>query len=93
MMREILPNTRPRLAAQARLQWDPMLGKQVLLAPERVLVLNATAEAILALCDGQRSISGITAELGTRYRCVVDEQVLAFLARLAEKRLLEFEDA
>lgn len=92
MAREISPNARPRLAVQAQLQWDPVRGKQVLLAPERVLVLNATAEAILTLCDGQRSIAVITAELGTRYRCVVDEQILAFLARLDEKRLLEFED-
>ncbi len=92
MMREIPLNARPRLATQARLQWDPMREKQVLLAPEGVLVLNATAAAILTLCDGQRSVSAITTELGTRYNHVVDQEILTFLNRLRDKRLMEFED-
>ena len=46
-MAEVRQTSRPRLGAHARLQWDPVREKQVLLAPERVLVLNETAAAIL----------------------------------------------
>ena len=91
-MHEIPLNARPRLATRARLQWDPLREKQVLLAPEGVLVLNATAAAILALCDGQRRVSAIAAELGTRYNRVVDQEILTFLNRLRDKRLMEFKD-
>ena len=91
-MREVIMSTRPQLAAQARLQWDPVRQKQVLLAPEGVLVLNVTASAILALTDGQRSVSYIVAELSTQYNHIVDQDALSFLNRLASKRLLEFDD-
>ena len=91
-MREVTMSTRPRLAAQARLQWDTVRQKQVLLAPEGVLVLNVTASAILALSDGRRSVSDIVAELSTQYDRAVDQDVLTFLNRLASKRLLEFDD-
>jgi pyrroloquinoline quinone biosynthesis protein D len=91
-MREVIMSTQPRLAAQTRLQWDPVRQKQVLLAPEGVLVLNVTASAILALTDGQRSVSDIVAELSTQYNHIVDQDALSFLNRLASKRLLEFDD-
>jgi pyrroloquinoline quinone biosynthesis protein D len=89
-MYEVTMSTRPRLAAHARLQWDSVREKQVVLTPEGVLVLNPTASAILALCDGQRSVSEIAAELSAQYNRAVDADVLVFLNRLASKRLLEF---
>ncbi len=92
MMREIRMTSRPRLAGRARLQWDPVREKQVLLAPEAVLVLNVTASAVLALCDGQRSVSDITADLSAQYNRVVDQEILTFLNRLLQKRLIEFDD-
>lgn len=91
-MSEVSMNACPRLTAQVRMQWDPAREKHVLLIPEGVLVLNATAAAILALCDGRRSVSAIAAELGARYDRVVDQEVLAFLDRLASKRLVDFDD-
>jgi len=91
-MGEVRMTTCPRLAVQARMQWDPAREKPVLLIPEGVLVLNATAAAILTLCDGQRSVSAIAAELGAQYDRVVDQEVLAFLKRLASKRLVDFDD-
>jgi coenzyme PQQ biosynthesis protein PqqD len=91
MTREISLNARPRLTTQARLQWDPTRKQQALLAPEGVLMLNATASDILTLCDGQRSVSVIITELGTRYNRVVDQEILTFLNRLIDKRLVEFE--
>ena len=86
---ELTPISRPRISARARLEYDAVREKHVLLFPEGLLVLNETASAILALCDGQRSITDIAAELGARYNRRVDEDVLVLLGRLARKRLIE----
>ena len=81
---------RPRLVPYARLQWDPVREKHILLAPEGGLVLNETGGAILALCDGRRSVADIAAELGARYNRTVDQDVMTFLNRLASKGLVAF---
>jgi pyrroloquinoline quinone biosynthesis protein D len=91
-MREVTLTVRPQLKTQARLQWDSVREKQVLLTPEGVLVLNPTAAAILALCDGQHSVSAIIADLSSQYNRVVDQEVLTFLKRLLEKRLIEYDN-
>jgi pyrroloquinoline quinone biosynthesis protein D len=91
-MREVTLSARPRLSVQARLQWDSVREKQVLLMPEGVLVLNPTAAAILTLCDGQRSVATIIADLSTRYNRVVDQEVLTFLNRLIQRRMMECDD-
>ena len=91
-MREVTLTARPRLKTQVRLHWDPVREKQVLLTPEGVLVFNATAAAILASCDGQRSVSAIIAELGTLYNRVADQEVLTFLNRLVQKKVIECDD-
>lgn len=80
---------RPRLARQARLEWDPVREKQVLLAPEGVLVLNQTGANILGLCDGERTVVDIVQELRGRYDRVSGDEVQDFLSRLVAKRLLE----
>jgi pyrroloquinoline quinone biosynthesis protein D len=85
------PGARPRLAPGARLQWDSVRQRHVLLRPEGLLVVNATGAAILMLCDGERSVASIAAELGTRYGQAVTEEIeaiVAFLDRLASKRLV-----
>jgi pyrroloquinoline quinone biosynthesis protein D len=82
-------NARPRLRAHLRLQWDPVRAKQVLLGPEKVVVLNETAAAILARCNGQRTVSDIAAELGAQYQQTVDADVLNLLNRLGDKGLIE----
>ncbi len=91
-MREPTWTARPRLSVQARLQWDAVREQQVLLLPEGVLVLNATAAAILALCDGQRSVSTIAADLSAQYHRVVEQEVVTFLNRLIERRVIECDD-
>ncbi len=92
MMPDVSSTARPRLSTRARAQWDPVREKQVLLAPEGVLVLNETGAAILALCDGARSVEDIAAELSARYNRPVAQDVLTFLQRLASKRLVDFDD-
>jgi pyrroloquinoline quinone biosynthesis protein D len=83
---------RPHLARQARLEWDPVRERQVLLAPEGVLVLNQTGAIILGLCDGERTVGEIVDELRGRYRRVAGDEVGDFLARLASRRLVELQD-
>src|SRR5947209_5700763 len=50
---------RPRLAAKARLRFDKRESKHILLYPERGLLLNDTAAAILQACDGSRTLDEI----------------------------------
>ncbi len=83
---------RPRLAPHVRLTYDPARERHVLLAPEAVSVLNGTGAAVLALCDGKRTVARIVAELNERYDRVADDEVRYFLARLAARRCLEVDD-
>ncbi len=62
----------------------------MLLFPEGVLVLNDTAAAVLALCDGEKTLSEIAAVLGERFGGAdVTTDVLNLLDRLAAKGLVE----
>ena len=90
--REMTLTARPRLSTHIRLQWDSVREKQVVLMPEGVLVLNATAAAIVALCDGQRCVSDIIATLNEQYNQTVDLDILAFLERLTKKKVLDITD-
>ena len=71
---------RPRLAPHVRLTFDPSRERHVLLTPEKVTVLNDTGAAIVGLCDGQRTVTEIVAELRGRYDRVDDDAVRSFLA-------------
>ena len=84
---------RPRLARHVRLRFDPARGRHVLLTPEAVTVLNGTGAAVLELCDGQRTVTEIVAELRGRYASVDDDEVRRFVDRLAARRCLEIGDS
>jgi len=58
---------RPRLVDGARLQYDEVREEHLLLVPEGAVRLNATAAAVLELCDGERSADDIAAALSERY--------------------------
>lgn len=88
----VLSTNRPRLVRRTRLQWDSVREKHVLLAPEGVLMLNQTGATILGLCDGERTVADIVAELQGQYERVEEDEVLDFLARLIGKRWLEVRD-
>jgi pyrroloquinoline quinone biosynthesis protein D len=80
---------RPVLAPHVRLTFDAARERHVLLTPEAVSVLNGTGAAILRLCDGQRTVAEIVAELRNRYDRVVDDEVRTFLDRLVARRCVE----
>ncbi|BAS26995.1 pyrroloquinoline quinone biosynthesis peptide chaperone PqqD [Limnochorda pilosa] len=76
----------PRLARGVRLRWDPGRGRHLLLLPERVVVLNETAGAILELCDGERPVSDVVREMEARYGARgIESDVLEFLERMNEE--------
>jgi pyrroloquinoline quinone biosynthesis protein D len=88
----ISPETRPRLAAKARVRWDRKGERHMLLYPERGLVLNATAADVVRLCTGDVTVADIVDQLATKYapqpREAVEREVVGFLTRLAERGLL-----
>lgn len=49
----------PKLAAKARLKFDKVREKHLLLLPEKVVVLNETAASILILCDGKQTVKAL----------------------------------
>lgn len=63
----IAGDARPRLAPGVRMQEDKVRGQWVLQAPERMVVPDETALAVLRLLDGERSIDAIVAELAGVY--------------------------
>ncbi|MDR7284294.1 pyrroloquinoline quinone biosynthesis protein D [Pseudomonas corrugata] len=75
--RELLPSLRQGF----RLQWEPRQNCHVLLYPEGMIKLNASAGQILGLVDGQRSVAAIIEQLAANFPGVpgIDEDVLTFL--------------
>lgn len=83
----------PKLARRARLRWDAVDARWMLLYPERGLVLNTTAAEVAKLCDGTRSADEIVAVFAGKVASaageIVEKDVRAFLAALADRGLLE----
>ena len=86
---------RPRLAARARLKFDPIAKQEMLLFPEAALALNETGAAILRLCDGARSVHEIVAQLSQRYGNInadhdaLTREVIEFLNTIRARGLLQ----
>jgi pyrroloquinoline quinone biosynthesis protein D len=83
-------STKPRLRKGVRLTFDRTRDTHVLLFPEGVLVPNATAAAVLALCDGESTVEEIATKLGERYQGVRPQDVTDVLARLESRRVVEW---
>jgi pyrroloquinoline quinone biosynthesis protein D len=78
------------------LQTDRATGKPVALFPEGMLQLNPTGAAILDLCDGQRSLTEITAALAEKFKAppgVLDADVAEYLNRLRHRGLVRWDEA
>ena len=79
----------PRIAAKARLQWDDVRKRHVLLYPEGLVILNPTGAEVLGLCDGVRSLAAIVATLEQRYGATgLEPDVCTLLDGLAAKGLV-----
>ncbi len=89
---DIEPQARPRLPKGVKLKRDEVRGRWTLLAPERIFEIDATAATVLKLCDGERDLAAIVAELAKRYTApaaLIEKDVVAMLADLKAKRVLE----
>ncbi|MGW1373224.1 pyrroloquinoline quinone biosynthesis peptide chaperone PqqD [Streptomyces sp. NPDC002446] len=76
----------PALAPGVHLRHDRVRDTDLLLLPERVVVLEGGAGAVLRLCDGRRDVADIVAELSRRYPgAPVAVEVPEFLGRIREE--------
>jgi pyrroloquinoline quinone biosynthesis protein D len=84
---------RPRLAARARLKFDPIAKQEMLLFPEAALALNETGAAIVRLCDGARSIDEIVEQLSKNFanvdREALTREVMDFVDTIRARGLLQ----
>ncbi|HWZ60375.1 MAG TPA: pyrroloquinoline quinone biosynthesis peptide chaperone PqqD [Gemmatimonadaceae bacterium] len=83
---------KPVLWRLARVDFDPVRNKPVLLYPEGAMLLNDTGAEILSLCDGQRTIADIAATLGAKYGADVTADVTTYLSALADRELVRYAD-
>jgi len=72
---------------------DPVTGDPVLLFPEGLLVLNATAHEIVRRCDGQTSIAEMIRQLTDEFDAgeeTVRNDILENLTQLRHRNLILF---
>jgi pyrroloquinoline quinone biosynthesis protein D len=81
-------DTVPRLWRLARLEYDPVRRRHVLLYPEGAVLLNDTGAAILELCDGVRTVDQIVGILSERYHADVTTDVTEYLSQMANRELV-----
>jgi pyrroloquinoline quinone biosynthesis protein D len=84
--------SRPVLPRHVRLQRDEARQRWVIQAPERILLPDATAVAILELVDGKRTVGVIADRLAELYhapREIIATDVVAMLQDLADQGYLE----
>jgi pyrroloquinoline quinone biosynthesis protein D len=86
--RLLTPDSVPRLWRVARLDFDPVRQRHVLLYPEGAVLLNDTGAAILSLCDGNHTVKEIASILGERYQADVSADVTDYLAQMADRELV-----
>jgi pyrroloquinoline quinone biosynthesis protein D len=79
----------PKLWRLARLDYDPVRQRRILLYPEGAVLLNETGAAVLDLVDGKRTVAEIAAILGERYQTDVSADVAEYLTGLAERELIQ----
>ena len=81
----------PALKRGARRHFDAVRNQHILQGPERIIVLDDIACAILDLCDGSRTVQAMAAMLAARYQgdaAEIEADVVVLLQELADKGLL-----
>ncbi|WP_205718456.1 pyrroloquinoline quinone biosynthesis peptide chaperone PqqD [Actinomadura sp. WMMA1423] len=74
---------RPALARSVLLRYDRVRGAELLLMPERAVLLSEEGGRIVRLCDGRRTLPDIIAELARAYPdAPLDRDVPDFLTRI-----------
>lgn len=86
--RLLTPDSVPKLWRLARLEYDQVRQRPVLLYPEGTVLLNDTGAAILELCTGGRTVAEIVAILTERYQADVSGDVGDYLEQMAQRELI-----
>jgi len=90
---ELAESARPAIPPGMRLQWEAAQEAHVLLYPEGMVKLNASAGAIMSRCDGTRTLDEIIADLERTYGASgLAADVRAFVALALEKHWLELQE-
>ena len=77
----------PAIDRRFRLQWEAAQNAHVLLYPEGMIKLNASAGEILKRCDGKATLAEITASLEQSFAATgLSGDVFAFIAMAIEKK-------
>ncbi len=84
-------DTHPRLWRLARIGFDRVRQRPVLLYPEGAMFLNETGKAILELCDGNHTVGEIASILAERYGSEVLADVTEYLELLAARDLVRLD--
>jgi len=86
---DIAASSRPALGRGFRLQWEAAQNAHVLLFPEGMIKLNASAGEIMKRCDGQATIAEITADLEQAFATSgLGGDVIAFVVMARDKQWL-----
>ena len=83
----------PVMPRGVRCHFDGVRNTQVLLAPERALMLDQVGHAILSEIDGERTLAQLAADLAEKYqapRDVIEKDMTEFLDTLADQRLIDY---
>ena len=81
----------PRIGRGFRLQWEPVQSAHVLLYPEGMVKLNASAGEILKRCDGTTPVDAIVADLEKSFATSgLERDVRGFLDLATEQRWVEW---
>ena len=81
----------PELPLGVKLRFDKQRDQWVILAPERLFVLDAVALEIVKRCTGEASVAEIVNDLSETFaapRDIILKDVGALLQDLADKRIL-----
>lgn len=87
----LTPDSVPRLWRLARLDYDNVRQRPILLYPEGTVLLNDSGAAILELCNGTRTVAQIVSTLTERYQADVSADVTDYLDQMVRRELVHAE--
>ena len=83
------PEARPKLNRMFRLQWEEVQQGYVLLYPEGMVQLNASAAEIIRRCDGQTTVDALVADIEAAFaQSGLRSQIVQLLAQAYVRRWL-----
>lgn len=87
----LTPSSVPALRRGVRRQFDRTRNSAVLMAPERVIVLDEIADSIIESFKPEATVHDIVAGLATRFGAPaqeIEDDVIAFILELHDKGLV-----